>query len=186
MYVLPSFAHPTPLLADTSLWGPAATVAAAAVTALLAVLVYALRAAAAAQDRKREMCARALADALAWLELPYRIRRRRDDSPDTLARLVSHAHALQEKLVFHRAWLRIELPDSAPLYDRLVSSLKALCEDPLRDAWRASPPTRPEQMNLGPLVPPPPADQIVAFCQAVRHSLTLVRCRRAPKEGHKP
>jgi hypothetical protein len=139
-----------------------------------------LRAAAAAQDRKREMCARALGDALAWLELPYRIRRRKDDSPETLALLAGHAHSLQEKLLFHSAWLRIELPSTAPLYDTLVSSLKALCQEPLEQAWRTPPPARPEQMNLGPLLPSPPADQIAAFCQAVRQNLTLLPWRRGP------
>jgi hypothetical protein len=180
MYVFPSVPHPAATLVDSSLWGPAATFAAAAITALCAVLVYAWRAAASAQDRKREMCARALADALAWLELPYRIRRRKGDSPDALAVLTAHVHRPQEQLLFHSAWLRIELPGAAPVYDTLLLSLKDLCEGPLRDAWRAPAPARPEQMNLGPLLPSPPADQIAAFCQAVRQNLTLLPWRRGP------
>jgi hypothetical protein len=180
MYLVPLAHQPIATLTNSSLWGPVASIAAAAIAAAVAIVVFALRAAAAAQDRKREMCARALADALAWLELPYRIRRRKDDSPETLALLAGHAHSLQEKLLFHSAWLCIELPSTAPLYHTLLQSVRAIAQEPLKEAWCSPAIAHPEQMNLGSLVPPPPADQITAFCQAVRRDLTLLHWCKGP------
>ena len=164
---------PTLHASDPSLWPFAATVLAAAITALVAVAIYVANLIERARDRKREMCAHALADALAWLELPYRIRRRTSDSPDTLTALAGRAHNLQEQLLLHSSWLRIELPKVAPLYDALLASVKSAAADPLTDAWRSPPVQDAGQMNTGPALPLLPANEVAAFCDSVRRSLAL-------------
>ena len=98
---------------DASYIAASATVGAAAIAALVAVTVYLVGQRAVRFDRKRELSGKAIAEALAWLELPYRIRRRVDDAPDTLLGLVDRMHDLQESLLFYRGWLQVELSGSA-------------------------------------------------------------------------
>ena len=85
------------------------SVVAAAIAALVAVLVYFLGQRQASVERKWRGSAEAIADALSWLELPYRIRRT-SDTPETLGALAERVHHLQERLLFHENWLRIEVP----------------------------------------------------------------------------
>lgn len=87
-----------------------AAIVAAMITAAVALLAYVGDRYRESLQRRREVAAEAMAHALLWLELPYRIRRRVDDKPETIAAIVERVHGLQEKLVFHSSWLEVELP----------------------------------------------------------------------------
>ena len=90
-----------------------------------AVLAYLLGQRRISVERKRTLCAEAIADALQWLELPYRIRRRTDNTPETLTALGDRINDLRERLQFHEKWLRIEVPQSVVSYQRLVGEVIA-------------------------------------------------------------
>jgi len=151
--------------------GSLAIVVAAAVAALGAVVVYVLQVRETARERKRRMCADALADALAWLELPYRVRRRTDDSSEVLAQLAQRAHDLQERLLFHRSWLCMELPGAWQQYDDLVTAIKEATREPLQQAWAHPPVTEPTDMNIERLFPLISEEHIQRFCAAASQHL---------------
>ena len=102
-------------------------------------------------ERKRTLCAEAIADALKWLELPYRIRRRPDNTPQTLTALGDRINDLRERLQFHEKWLRIEIPRSVASYQRLVEEVMAAARQEIEDAWTASPAESSSDMNIGQL-----------------------------------
>ena len=99
-------------------------------------------------ERKRILCAEAIADALKWLELPYRIRRRPNDVAETLDSLGERINHLRERLQFHEKWLRVEMPNSVPSYQRLVQEVMAAAGPVIHDAWNASPVASAGDMNL--------------------------------------
>jgi len=129
----------------------AGSVVAASIAAFVGVLVYFLGSRHSALERKRDECARAIADALAWLELPYRIRRRQDDSGETLAALAQRLHDLHERLLFHENWLRVELPGAEEKYRALVGAVKLAAVQALQEAWTSPPVSEPAGMNIGDL-----------------------------------
>lgn len=133
---------------DPSYIAAAATVAVGLIAALSAVIVHVLGQRAAARARKRELCGKAIADALAWMELPYRITRRIDNNPDTLHALADRIHQLQESLLFYLSWLRVELPEAHHEYQSLVNAVKGATRAAIRDAWRKQPSIEPEDMNI--------------------------------------
>ena len=116
-----------------------------------AVLAYLLGQRRTSVERKRTLCAEAIADALKWLELPYRIRRRPDDNPQTLIALGDRINDLRERLQFHEKWLRIEIPQSVASYRRLVEEVMAAARQEIEDAWIASPAKNASDMNIGQL-----------------------------------
>ena len=100
---------------------------------------------------KRKSCAQAIADALQWLELPYRIRRRPNDAAETLSSLAERTNNLREQQEFHEKWLRIEMPGSAQKYGRLVKEVRAAAGTAIADAWRTGPVKSAGDMNIGEL-----------------------------------
>ena len=116
-----------------------------------AVLAYLLGQRRTSVERKRTLCAEAIADALQWLELPYRIRRRPDNTPQTLAALGDRINDLRERLQFHEKWLRIEIPQSVASYQRLVEEVIAAAGQEIENAWNASPAHSASNMNVGQL-----------------------------------
>lgn len=92
---------------------------------------------------------RALADAIAWTELPYRVARRTSDSPETLAAIVGKFHDLQERLEHNLRWLQLDSQTVGVAYEQLVSLVKRKAEDDIRAAWRRDPITTGEGMNIG-------------------------------------
>lgn len=134
---------------DASWIAAAATILAAATAAIVAVWLHRSGQKENRRDRKREMCARAVADALAWMELPYRIRRRVDDDPATIHELADAAHQLQEALFFHDAWLRFEMPEAGTGYGALVSACKSAVGEAIQEAWTSPPASQPGNMIIG-------------------------------------
>ena len=140
----------------------------ASVGALAAITVYALSARRSAMDRKRVSCAEAMADALAWMELPYRIARRLDDSPETCRALADRMHHLQERLLYHSSWLQIEVPRAALAYELLLSKVRDEARPHLQEAWRRVPLGSAAEMNLGPFDTAPIEGAVVVFTKAIR------------------
>ena len=116
-----------------------------------AVLAYLLGQRRISVERKRTLCAKAIADALQWLELPYRIRRRPDNTPQTLTALGDRINDLRERLQFHEKWLRIEIPQSAVSYQCLVGKVIAAAGQEIENAWKACPAQSASNMNVGQL-----------------------------------
>lgn len=102
----------------------------------------------ASADRRRDHYAEAVAVLLSWCEYPYMIRRRVDDQPGTLQRLVDHGHDLQERLARSEAWVSTDSKKMGAKYTGLVSDVKAATGPLLREAWEASPITTAAGMNL--------------------------------------
>ena len=127
------------------------SVVAALIAVVGAVVAYLLGQRQAALERKRKSCAQAIADALQWLELPYRIRRRPDDAAETLSSLGERINNLREQLEFHEKWLRIEIPGSAQRYSRLVKEVRVAAGAAIEDAWRTCPVKSAGDMNIGAL-----------------------------------
>lgn len=154
---------------DTAAYfGLIGTIAAAGIAVLGAALLHFHAVGRTIRDRKREVCAKAIADALAWLELPYRVRRRCDDSPATLTALVGRIHDLQERLAFDESWVRIEIPQAYPGFFALIAATRDAAREPLRDAWDAPPAQGPRDMNLGKIAMPSVDAYVEAFADAVR------------------
>ena len=153
-------------------WAP---ILAASLPALAAVLIYVLSQRQVALERKRRACAEAISDALSWLELPYRIRRRTDDTDDTLRSLAERIHNLQERLLFHENWLRVEIPQTSQQYRDLVQRVKKKAGPAMQDAWKASPVASANAMNIGDLGMGSVDNLVLAFTERVRSQLALWR-----------
>lgn len=102
----------------------------------------------AAADRRRDNYAEAVAVLLSWCEYPYMIRRRVDDQPATLQRLVDHGHELQERLARAEAWVTVESEEMGQTYTALVAHVKADVGPLLKEAWESSAVSTPAEMNL--------------------------------------
>jgi hypothetical protein len=114
-------------------------VTAALIAAAGALLLAILRALTwiinAPRDRRRDLYGRAYQDAMAWLEMLYRIRRRgNDDSSDR--ELVERFHSAQERIDHHRGWLGSESRYLARSYCRLVRAIKHETEPLIQAAWQ--------------------------------------------------
>jgi hypothetical protein len=110
----------------------------------------------------------ALADVIAWKELPYRIARRFDDSADSKRQIVSEFHALQQALENHMAWIRITDEDVFQAYDALVRGVRQGCEAHIKDAWTNGPQ---DVSFLGPKYATDTAKLEQEFVEAVRRRL---------------
>lgn len=92
----------------------------------------------------------ALADALAWRELPYRVARRTGDDAETLGKLTDAFHELQERIEHHRQWTQLEAPAVGDTYANLVDTLRRRADDAIKFAWtQRAAITKPEDMVFG-------------------------------------
>jgi hypothetical protein len=140
---------------------------------VIPVIVAALTAAAAllitragdAANRRRDRYAQAMQTLVAWVEFPYRVRRRVDDAPETLSQLAGIGHDLQETLACHQAWIATEHPGVARAYAETRRTLAAIVGQAVTDAWNAQPIARAADMNLGPWGPAATAAQPLADLQ---------------------
>lgn len=155
-----------------------AAVIAAIISAALAVLAFFLNQRLASLERCRGACAEALGEALAWLELPYRIRRRTDDKAETLASLAERIHHLQERLAFHESWLQVEVPGAYEPYRTLVRGIRDGSRDALKQSWEETPKTEAKDMNIGDVPAPDVRELREAFCEAARRDLAVWRIWR--------
>lgn len=101
------------------------------------------------RDRLTSEYGHALADVLAWAELPYRIARRTSDTPEALAQLASRFHGLQERIEHHLRWLQLDSAAVGTAYKQLVDTVKRKAEADIAKAWIRPPVTTAAGMVLG-------------------------------------
>ena len=97
---------------------------------------------------RRDRYADAVELVVARIEYPYRIRRRIDDNPATLAALAERGHNLQERLARTQAWVATESPAVAEVFDACVQDIDVPFKAACRQAWEAAPISTAAQMNL--------------------------------------
>ncbi|MER7369082.1 hypothetical protein [Nonomuraea wenchangensis] len=113
---------------------------------------------------RRDRYAQAVRCLVAWAEYPYRIRRRTDDEPGTLAALANHGHTLQEQLAESKAWVAAESQAVSNVFDSCLTELSSRVSPACIAAWRAPPVTTAAAMVLGD-ARTQDVDQIVARMQ---------------------
>ena len=101
------------------------------------------------QDRLRKDFAEALAAVERYAELPYRILRRQASDAETRERLSEAIHEIQQNLLFHRSWVRVQDARVADAYDALVGAARREAGQAMTQAWRTDPIASDEGMPLG-------------------------------------
>jgi hypothetical protein len=121
-----------------------------AVAALTATVTLLLARAAEAANRRRDQYAAAVATLVAWIEFPYRVRRRTANDASTLTALAGIGHDLQERLASHQAWIATESSDVAEVYTKARAAISGRVGVALNQAWATDAMVaKPEDMNLG-------------------------------------
>ena len=101
-----------------------------------------------AANRRRERYAQAVETLVAWTEFPYRVRRRADDNPATLAALANHGHDIQERLACHQVWIATDHPNLAHTYAETRAALDQAIGPAISSAWDSAAITKATDMNL--------------------------------------
>lgn len=129
--------------------GVSGPVIAAIVTGLVALVVLAVNQYQARQDARRKDFAEALAAVERYAELPYRIRRRQDSTPEVRGRIAEFIHEVQQDLLFHKSWMRIQAPNVVEVYDSLLQATREEAGSAMSEAWSMTPIARDEDMPFG-------------------------------------
>ena len=103
------------------------------------------------RERRRSRYAEAVEGLVAWAEFPYRVARRVDDDPKTLAKLAALGHRLQERLAFLGAWISAENTMMGELYQDVAAALRAVVAPAASEAWQRRPVSSAGAMNIGDL-----------------------------------
>jgi hypothetical protein len=98
---------------------------------------------------RRDRYAQVVRVLVAWAEYPYRIRRRTNDEPQTLAALAERGHTLQEQMAESRAWVAGESSALSKVLDGCLADVTQLVGPACSDAWRQPPINTPADMVLG-------------------------------------
>jgi hypothetical protein len=101
-----------------------------------------------ATDRRRDRYAQAVQTLVAWIEFPYRVRRRTDDTLGTLKALADLGHDLQERLAGHQAWIATEHRRLATAYATTRATITKHVRPAIQEAWETPPAATPAAMNL--------------------------------------
>lgn len=125
-----------------ALIGLAATLAAAAVS-------FSLGRWSDATARRREGYAAATRELVAWVEYPFRIRRRTSDDPAALSVLADLGHEHQEHLRYRQTWIAGEDRWVASVFTEVRSDLAAILGAACNDAWASEPIRAASGMTLG-------------------------------------
>lgn len=133
----------------SSIWSIAGPVIAAVITGLVALVVLAVNQYQTRQDGRRKDFAEALAAVERYAELPYRIRRRQGSTPEVRERMAEFIHEVQQDLLFHRSWMRIQAPRVAEVYDSLLRVTRKEAGYAITQSWNTTPICRDEDMPLG-------------------------------------
>jgi len=153
--------------------------AVAVVGALITVAVtYGLNQRAARRERQTKLFAEALAAIEDYAELPYRIRRR-PRTPEGRHELTEQVSQIQSRIAFHQAWISLEAPGVASLYNHLVRAAKTQAGKQMAESWLIPPITKDAQVNLGAAYPRDEIDAARGQCvEAMRAALG----RRPPRK----
>ncbi len=156
----------------STLAGVSGPVIAAVVTGLVALVVLAVNQYQGRQDARRKDFAEALAAVERYAELPYRIRRRQDSTPEVRGRIAEFIHGVQQDLLFHRSWMRIQAPRVAEVYDSLLRTTRDEAGSAMLEAWSTTPIARDEDMPLGERLSfPRMEEERVRYIRAVSYEL---------------
>lgn len=101
------------------------------------------------RDRRRIRYAQTAATLAAWVEFPYRVRRRLDNNPETLEALAATGHDLQEQLALDAAWVQAGNKNIAAAHAAALSAIRGLVGPAVQDAWGSAQIQKPADMNLG-------------------------------------
>ena len=131
-------------------WGAAQTavVIAAALALLGSLALWVLNQHAARRERRSAAFGDALAAVERYMELPFRIRRRRD-GPAARHDLASLISDIQVDLAHHQGWLDLVAPTVASAYRDLVTAARRDAGTAMSTSWLESPITTDRDMNLG-------------------------------------
>lgn len=126
---------------------------AAIITAVFALVGVLVTIAASQHLTRRDRLLKDFAEALAaverYAELPYRVLRRQGSGPEVRERLSEAIHGVQQELLFHKSWVRIQDPRVADVYDALLVATREGAGGAMTEAWRITPITADEDMPLG-------------------------------------
>lgn len=127
-------------------WG---TLLAAAIAAMVAVFGYMLNQEANRKDRKTRFYAEALRAIKELEEMPYRIAKRKDSSPETRASLGREVNDIFINVSFYLAWLGIDSPLVGRAYELLAARAIQCGEQQRKHAWKSSVRTNDDDFELG-------------------------------------
>lgn len=126
-----------------------APVAAAVITGLVAILALAVNQYQVRRDGRSKDFAEALAAVERYAELPYRVLRRQESTPEVRGRIAEFIHDVQQDLLFHKSWMHIQAPRVADAYDSLLRTTREEAGAAMTEAWSESPSDSDESMPLG-------------------------------------
>ncbi len=125
-----------------------APVAAAVITGLVAIIALVVNQYQVRRDGRRKDFAEALAAVERYAELPYRVLRRQESTPEVRGRIAEFIHDVQQDLLFHQSWMRIQDPRVADAYDSLLRITREEAGAAMTEAWSESPIASDEAMPL--------------------------------------
>jgi hypothetical protein len=126
-----------------------ATLLAASVAALAAIVGYLLNQQANRRIRKTQFYAEALRAIADLEELPYRIRRRQDSTSLTRERIGREINDVFVQVSFYMCWLRIDAIRVGIAYQELARKAITYSEPQRAHAWASSPLSSDAAANLG-------------------------------------
>lgn len=129
--------------------GLSGPIIAAIVTGFVALMSVAWNQYQARQDARRKDFAEALAAVERYAELPYRVLCRQDSTPEVRERIAEFIHEVQQDLLFHKSWTRIQAPRVADVYDSLLRITREEAGSAITEAWNTPPISKDEDMPLG-------------------------------------
>ena len=100
-------------------------------------------------SRQRQEFSKAFTACVAYEELPYIVRRRRNDVPqDERVRISSELNIIQRELAYYSAWLATESGHVSEAYENLVAKLREIVGTKIREAWLTPPIDSDSGMNM--------------------------------------
>jgi hypothetical protein len=121
---------------------------AAVVAAAAALVGYWLTYVSKRSDSKAETYAKALAAVEAYKQLPYRICRRAESTPDVRGSMGKVIGDVQQDLAFYRLFLRLDSETVGLAFDALVDKVYASGGEFRAKAWRTPPAPEDKDMNI--------------------------------------
>lgn len=142
------FATEAPVLAETTWWVGSVLIPLVVALGTSGVVSHFLQRKEARKSRRRDGYAEAVAAVVAWIEYPFRVRRRTSDNPETLDALTGTAHDIQERLAYSAAWIASDDSGAHTAYSELTKAVKATAGPLLQEAWGSAPVQSASEMNL--------------------------------------
>ncbi len=155
--------------------GPSIAAVVAGVLALIGVAWNQYRA---RQVARRKDFAQALTAVERYAEQTYRVLRRQDSTPEVRGRTAEFIHEVQQDLLFHKSWIRIQAPRVADVYDSLLRATREEAGSAITEAWNTKPSSKDEDMPFGMgLSFLRMAEERVKYVQAVSYELEFLPLR---------